>query len=410
MVNLDMSADVDQRRGPRARTTTVGDAVPPLRQARGALFPVRAEAAGQPGTTPRSVLAVPSRTARFHPEPRALETCAAERDESGVGDARSWRGRDGLKLRAGEAFRDAGAGFSRGVDRLPPSSHITVLTAPASETRIEAAAGVLRRGLGRGQVLLVGETREAADDLARDVAADVGATFGLHRFSLRQLAWSIATIDLARRGLAPATGLAAEAVATHATFEEQKSEPLGYLRPIAGFRSFGRTLAATLGDLRHANVDAGNARQLDRSGPDVARLGGRYAQLLEDARLVDGAALCRAAARVVRERAGGPGERAPGRGAGAARRRRDGRSDPRRRGGARRAGRRDAGDGAGRGRPDSRRVAASAGSGGNRCAAGRTGHGRAGPRPPLSLRDGRARRRSRWKSRRLPTTRKAHRH
>ena len=183
---------------------------------------------------------------------------------------------------------------------MPPSPRITILTTPAAESRIEAAAEVLRRGLGRGEALLVGETREAADDVARDVAADAGATFGLHRFSLRQLAWSVATVDLARRGLAPASALASEAVATHATFEESQRETLDYLQPIAGFRSFGRTLAATLRDLRHADVDAEHAGQLDRSGPDVARLARRYAQLLDDAALVDGAALCRAAAQVVR--------------------------------------------------------------------------------------------------------------
>ena len=188
---------------------------------------------------------------------------------------------------------------------MPPSSRITILTTPAAETRIEAAADALRRGLGRGEVLLVGETREAVDDLARDIAAEAGATFGLHRFSLRQLAASIATVDLARRGLAPASGLAMEAVAAHATFEESRSEALDYLQPIADFRSFGRTLAATLRDLRHADADVDHARQLDRSGPDVARLARRYARLLDDAGLVDGAALCRTAARVVREGAGG---------------------------------------------------------------------------------------------------------
>ena len=184
---------------------------------------------------------------------------------------------------------------------MPPSPRVSILTAPSAETRIGAAAEVLRRGLGRGEVLLVGETREAADDLAREITSDLGATFGLHRFGLRQLAWSIATVDLARRGLAPASGLAAEAVATHAAFEERKRKTLHYLQPIAGFRSFGRTLAATLRDLRHAEVDVEHARELDGSGPDVARLARRYAQLLDDAGLVDDAALYRAAARVVRD-------------------------------------------------------------------------------------------------------------
>lgn len=187
---------------------------------------------------------------------------------------------------------------------MPPSPRISILTTPAAGTRIEAAAEALRRGLRSGEVLLVGQTREAADDLSREIVAAGGATFGLHRFSLRQLVWSIATIDLARRGLAPASPLASEAVATHATFEERKRRPLAYLQPIAGFRSFGRALATTLRELRHADLDVEHARQLGRSGPDVARLADRYARLLDEAGLVDDAALCRAAARVVRS---GPG-------------------------------------------------------------------------------------------------------
>ena len=170
---------------------------------------------------------------------------------------------------------------------------------------MEAAAAALRRGLDSGEVLLVGETREAADDLARTVASNSGATFGLHRLGLRQLAWGIATVDLARRGLAPASSLAAEAVATHAAFEEQKPKPLGYLQPIARFRSFGRTLAATLRDLRLGAVDVEHAQRLGRSGPDIARLARRYATLLDNAGLIDDAALWRAAARLVRGGAGG---------------------------------------------------------------------------------------------------------
>lgn len=189
---------------------------------------------------------------------------------------------------------------------MPPSPPISILTAPAAGTRIDAAAEAVRRGLGRGEVLLVGQTREAADDLAREIVAGLGAAFGLYRFSLRQLVRSIAAGDLARRGLAPANPLGSEAVATHAAFEERKKKPLDYLQPIAGFRSFGRTLAATLRELRHADVDVERARRLGRSGPDVARLADRYARLLDRAGLVDDAALSRAAARVVRDGRGAP--------------------------------------------------------------------------------------------------------
>ena len=184
-----------------------------------------------------------------------------------------------------------------------PASRITILTGPAAGTRLDAAADFLRRNLRvatAGEVLLVGQTREAADELARALVTEAGATFGLHRFGLRQLAWRVAAVELARRGLAPASPLAAEAVATHAAFEELTGRRLNYLHPIARFRTFGRTLAATLRDLRHAGVDAAAARETGGSGPDVARLAGRYDALMDAAGLVDDAALFRVAADVAR--------------------------------------------------------------------------------------------------------------
>ena len=184
---------------------------------------------------------------------------------------------------------------------LVPASRITILTGPAAGARLDAAADYLRRELQDSpapEVLLVGQTHAAADELARGLAMEAGALFGLHRFGLRQLAWRVAQMELARRGLAPASPLAAEAVATHAAFEELAGRRLNYLHPIAKFRTFGRTLAATLRDLRHAGVDPDAAKATGGSGPDVARLAGRYDALMAAAGLVDDAALFRVAAGV----------------------------------------------------------------------------------------------------------------
>ena len=187
---------------------------------------------------------------------------------------------------------------------MRPPGRVTLLTSPSAAARLAAAGDALRRGLAAGEAVAVGETRDAADELAHEVARDLGATFGLYRYSLRQLAGRIAAAELARRGLAPATRLATEAVAKHAAFVEQRHRALDYLGPIAAFRSFGRVLAATLGDLRRADCDSAAAGELGGSGPDVARLARRYDRLLEEDRLVDGAALYRAAARLVRSGGG----------------------------------------------------------------------------------------------------------
>ncbi len=186
---------------------------------------------------------------------------------------------------------------------MAPASRITILSGPAAGVRLEAATDYLRRNLQGSpapEVLLVGQTREAADELARSLAIEAGTTFGLHRFGVRQLAWRLAAVALARRGLAPASPLAVEAVATHAAFEELTARRLNYLHPIARFRTFGRTLSATLGDLRRAGVDAAAAKSTGGSGPDIARLAARYDALMDAAGLVDDAELLRAAVGVVR--------------------------------------------------------------------------------------------------------------
>ena len=180
--------------------------------------------------------------------------------------------------------------------RPTSSSSVTILAAAAAATRLDAARAFLERDLVRREVVLVGETREAVDDLAREIAAGVGATMGLHRFSLRQLASKVAAVDLARTGRVPASRLSAEAVATRAAFEETERDALDYLRPIARLRTFGRTLAATLHDLRHADVPIDAVSGLGTSGADLGLLADRYAQLLDDALLVDPAALYRMAA------------------------------------------------------------------------------------------------------------------
>ena len=53
---------------------------------------------------------------------------------------------------------------------------------------VRARAMLIRSRAPGTRVLIVGASRGAADDLAREVAASVPATFGLQRLSLTQLA------------------------------------------------------------------------------------------------------------------------------------------------------------------------------------------------------------------------------
>ena len=176
---------------------------------------------------------------------------------------------------------------------------VTLHPSATAAARIAAAHRFLDTVSPATEALLVGASRDAVDDFARELSARRGATFGLHRFSLGQLAARVASTQLARRGLAPATRLGAEAVAARAAFEELEQDTLRYLGPIARLRSCGRTLASTLEDLRLGGVSPERLGVCGAVGADVELLARRYAQQLANANLIDLPDLYRLAAAAV---------------------------------------------------------------------------------------------------------------
>src|SRR5881628_2756097 len=162
---------------------------------------------------------------------------------------------------------------------------------PSAAERLNAANAFVERVPAATEVLIVGATRDAADDLVRRVTAARGATFGLHRVSLTQLAVRLAAAEMARLGVAPATALAAEAVAARVSFEALRERGLGYFAPVARFPGFARAVAATLGELRLGGVAAGALEKLEGPARDVAELARRFEAQLEEGKVADRAAL-----------------------------------------------------------------------------------------------------------------------
>ena len=175
----------------------------------------------------------------------------------------------------------------------------------SAQVRLEAAAAFVASWPASTELIVLGATREAADDVCRGIAATRGATFGLHRFTLGQLASRIATATLATAGVTPAGALATDALATRALFELTRDGTLGYLAPIADSPGLPRALADTLGELREAGVDPSRLAALGAAGPDLGHLADRYAALLQDGGLADRAALLATA--TARLRAGDAG-------------------------------------------------------------------------------------------------------
>jgi ATP-dependent helicase/nuclease subunit B len=138
---------------------------------------------------------------------------------------------------------------------------------------------------GDAEVLLIASEREAADEFAWALAAERGATFGIHRFSLAGLATVLAMPVLADRGSAPATALGAQAVATRAAFEAKGEDLLPQLAAVIDFPGFPRALAGTLGELRRAGIDGSAVRGGGLA--DLAAIAERFDRELVASRISD---------------------------------------------------------------------------------------------------------------------------
>ena len=168
---------------------------------------------------------------------------------------------------------------------------VRVIEAAATELRLDEARSFVRGHLTAGDVLIVAATRGAADDLARSIARECGATVGLHRFSLTQIAARLAAPALSQEQRAPVTYLGSEAVAARATFEARRDDALAYFDPVASTPGFPRALARTLQELRLAQVAPAALSGLPLGGADLAALLERFEREFVSVSATDRAAL-----------------------------------------------------------------------------------------------------------------------
>src|SRR5262245_55352313 len=124
-----------------------------------------------------------------------------------------------------------------------------VVLSTSADRRLTAARRFIEALPPTTEILIVGASPGAADDFARSLALHRGATFGLYRFSLTQLAARFAMPRLARLGLLPATALGTRAVAARVLFDSVQDAALSYLAPVAATPGFPRALARTLEEL-----------------------------------------------------------------------------------------------------------------------------------------------------------------
>jgi ATP-dependent helicase/nuclease subunit B len=176
-----------------------------------------------------------------------------------------------------------------------------LIESSSAQLRLDEARAFVRLHAPHGDLWIVGASRGAADDLARAIAADMGASIGLHRFSLGQLALHLSGAILAADDRAPATYLGSEAVAARATFDALRDGGLTYFAPVAHTPGFPRALARTIQELRLASANAASLRGLPLGGPDLATLLERFDEQFGAARAIDRAALFDAATRALQD-------------------------------------------------------------------------------------------------------------
>ncbi len=180
------------------------------------------------------------------------------------------------------------------------------MTSAAAAARHAAALEWLRGHPRDAEVLLVGPTLEACDDLARALTASVGAVFGVTRVTLGRLGGLLAAPALAAVDRVPATALTRDAVAARAVQRVADAGALGYFAPVATRPGFARAVARTVEALRLDRVPPADVGALAAVGPALAALGQGLDDELSAAAVADRALVLSVATAAVGETAGSP--------------------------------------------------------------------------------------------------------
>ncbi len=173
-----------------------------------------------------------------------------------------------------------------------------LVVSPAADRRLERAAAWLGERRRDEEILILGASLSAPDDLVRLVAGLRGASFGWTRSTLGRVATALAGPALAARGLVPVGALPLEALAARVVDALRREGALGRFQAVAGFPGLPRALARTLAELRLAGIEP---EALDAGCPAIARVQRAYEAELAGAGLADRALVFRLATIAARE-------------------------------------------------------------------------------------------------------------
>jgi ATP-dependent helicase/nuclease subunit B len=168
-----------------------------------------------------------------------------------------------------------------------------IVVSPRASDRVRAARSFLEALPADAEALVVAPTREAADDLVREVSRAQGARFGVHRLTLNRLAGMLASERMLEAQAAPAAGLAMEAVAARVVHRLKGGGALEYFEPVIDRPGFPGALARTIGELRMAGVAPDQLRKKGGAADALANALDEFEAELRNARLADRALVLR---------------------------------------------------------------------------------------------------------------------
>ncbi|MGH7780757.1 MAG: PD-(D/E)XK nuclease family protein [Candidatus Binataceae bacterium] len=175
-----------------------------------------------------------------------------------------------------------------------------IVTSTRAAERIAAARQWLRALVPGAEALVIAPARAGADDLVRAFAVERHALAGIHRLTFDRLAGLLAAEKMAALSLAPASELAARALAARAVFNLRNIVRLEYFAPVIDQPGFASALARTLGELRLAGITAGDLVRLGAAGLELRAMLLRFEAELAEAKLADRAKIFALAAEAVR--------------------------------------------------------------------------------------------------------------
>jgi ATP-dependent helicase/nuclease subunit B len=131
----------------------------------------------------------------------------------------------------------------------------SVVTSAAGHHRIALARDWLGARAPAEEILIIGATLGAANELARSVAQDKRASFGYHRLTFGQLASALARSVLAARRTVPLGALGIQAVANRAIHKLSEIGGLGRYAKLTSGPGFARAIANVITELRLEQIE-----------------------------------------------------------------------------------------------------------------------------------------------------------